>query len=706
MGELANKAVEVAHAWSKQHAAIESVTAIATDNGRLSFTATFVVPLPARFASSSETRRGVRPMEEVTFYFPPTFPHRAPVLRLRDDFCRDFPHINPSKTWVSPCVYEGDMSELLQQPRWFDGLLDQIADWLCKAASDDLMNMKQGWEPMRTDECRGMLIDDWQARQQVFEKRDLPLLCYVSYLQGDAEEYSAIVLQEVQGQPDRKFLRAGDTSSVSMFVTTPLGKTIDMYLPCRVSSLDDLAALGNSFGVDEFEKQIGKLHKRLNSLGRRVLFVVLAARRPVPLIGSPYTIEFISFALSWSMRTKKKKTRITYDVQVLSNLNRCTPKLLQRFSGIAPTKNRVCMIGCGSVGSKICMHLARGGQDRFVLIDDDVFMPHNNSRHTLVGQILGCKSRCLSAELKKMGVTAVPIVGDARANSHSIPSNAVVIDSTASLAVRNFLANSQPGATVINCALYSHGRRGVLCIEGLSHNPRVDDLVLFLLKNSLEERDLKNTLLENSLERQATGQGCGSATIIAPDSRISLMAAGIAARVQRHFMMPSQTGEVAVGRVGDSDMDVAWNVEPLGTTIAIQDAFGDGWEVRLLHGVEAEMRRVSELDRPDETGGALLGHVSYVNKVMTVVDLIPAPEDSVKKPGLFMLGTSGLKRAIRRVEDASNGVFTYLGTWHSHPHGGKQSDTDKDTLMTITFLRNYEPTVCLIWTPSGIAVVA
>jgi len=707
MGEMTKTAVQEAHKWAKEHVAIHEVSDLQTDSdGLFLFTATFRVHLPSRFAKRGETRHGVRALEPVTFLFSPTFPYRAPILRLRDDFCRDFPHINPNETWVSPCVYEGDLSELIQQPRWFDGLLDQIADWLSKAASDDLMNMRQGWEPMRTDECHGMLIDDWETRQHVFDGADSPCLHHSSYLQNDKGEYSAIILQRVSGKLNSKTLSAGNTS-VAIFLSTPLGKTVDRYLPCCISGLDDLEVLGVSFGIADFGTSLKKLRRKLEFLGRKILFVVLAVRRPVPLIGSPYAIEFLSFALRWSIQTKKKrgKTR-TYRVQILSNLNRCTPALLQRFSGSVATKDRVCIIGCGSLGSKICMHLARGGQDRMLLIDNDVFMPHNNSRHTLIGQTLGYKSKCLSADLKKMGIEAEPVVGDIRTSSHAIPSNAVVIDATASVPVRNFLAKTPKGRTVINCSLYSHSRLGALCIEGPEHNPRIDDLVLSLLKSAMEEPDLKNKLLEDSLERQSTGQGCGSLSIVSPDSRISIVAAGMASRIQRHFTAASQAGEVTLGRVGESDMEISWDARPLGPTISLQDAFGEGWEVRLLDGVEAEMERTSRRDSPNETGGVLIGHVSYVNKSMTVVDLIAAPEDSVKKPGLFVLGTAGLKKAIRRIEEVSKGVFTYLGTWHSHPGGGRQSDTDKETLMQITFLRDYEPTACLIWTPSGIVVVA
>lgn len=46
-------------------------------------------------------------------------------------------------------------------------------------------------------------------------------------------------------------------------------------------------------------------------------------------------------------------------------------------------KNKVAIIGCGSVGSKIAVTLARAGIRRFVLVDDDIFLPDNIVRNQL-----------------------------------------------------------------------------------------------------------------------------------------------------------------------------------------------------------------------------------------------------------------------------------------------------------------------------------
>ena len=92
-------------------------------------------------------------------------------------------------------------------------------------------------------------------------------------------------------------------------------------------------------------------------------------------------------------------------------------------------------------------------------------------------------------------------------------------------------------------------------------------------------------------------------------------------------------------------------------------------------------------------------------KTITITGLIPAPPDSIERPDLFILGVEGLEMKIKNTEKKTNGKVTYLGTWHSHPFGGSASQTDKKTFKKLLFVRNYEPTICLIVTPYQIIMV-
>ncbi|KQY80902.1 ThiF family adenylyltransferase [Pelomonas sp. Root1444] len=52
-------------------------------------------------------------------------------------------------------------------------------------------------------------------------------------------------------------------------------------------------------------------------------------------------------------------------------------------------QKRVAIVGCGSLGSKVALSLARSGVTRFTLVDDDVLMPGNLVRHQLDWRSVG-----------------------------------------------------------------------------------------------------------------------------------------------------------------------------------------------------------------------------------------------------------------------------------------------------------------------------
>jgi len=55
----------------------------------------------------------------------------------------------------------------------------------------------------------------------------------------------------------------------------------------------------------------------------------------------------------------------------------------------AVAMNRVAIVGCGSIGSKIAASLARAGVRKFVLVDEDIFLPGNIVRNELDAWAIG-----------------------------------------------------------------------------------------------------------------------------------------------------------------------------------------------------------------------------------------------------------------------------------------------------------------------------
>ena len=97
-----------------------------------------------------------------------------------------------------------------------------------------------------------------------------------------------------------------------------------------------------------------------------------------------------------------------------------------------------------------------------------------------------------------------------------------------------------------------------------------------------------------------------------------------------------------------------------------------------------------------------MGHYPNVETGgVTVVDLLPAPPDSERSAQRFVLGTRGLKKAIRARHRKSGDTLFDLGTWHSHLTDHGPSPLDRETARELAMERP-PPSVLLIVTPSDL----
>ena len=113
----------------------------------------------------------------------------------------------------------------------------------------------------------------------------------------------------------------------------------------------------------------------------------------------------------------------------------------------------------------------------------------------------------------------------------------LVIDSTGSIKVREYLASLDskklPGR-LIHVALYNNGQIGIVAIEGKSRNPNVSDLIAEFWNTLVDDRVLSSTFMKAQLDRTEIGLGCGSHTMIMPDTIVSLHSAGMAEMIRQN----------------------------------------------------------------------------------------------------------------------------------------------------------------------------
>jgi len=245
-----------------------------------SFTATFRVYLPGKYDIISETEKNVKKEEPVTFVFPIEFPLKAPEIYLRNNFNRNFPHINPSLEKVKPCIYDGDLSELLQQPKWFDSILDQMAEWLDNASFDKLMKSSQGWEPMRQDELNGFHIDELFKIKEKIKISSQYFSGYVWYKKSN----NLILSKNISNKEDFK----KDDITIMIYFSADIQTVQNKYIVKAINCFADLREFVTECCVSNFSDTVNKEYSVLKKYNKNVLFISLSLRRPCKLINSSF----------------------------------------------------------------------------------------------------------------------------------------------------------------------------------------------------------------------------------------------------------------------------------------------------------------------------------------------------------------------------------------------------------------------------------
>jgi molybdopterin/thiamine biosynthesis adenylyltransferase len=127
---------------------------------------------------------------------------------------------------------------------------------------------------------------------------------------------------------------------------------------------------------------------------------------------------------------------------------------------------KVAVIGCGSLGSKIAVMLARGGVGSFILVDDDLLMPDNFVRHDLDWRDVGThKADSVASRIQLVNPVATCKVrkhrlggqessGSVESLIESLAECDLLIDATAEPAVFNYL-----------CAAVTIGKKPLLWAE-------------------------------------------------------------------------------------------------------------------------------------------------------------------------------------------------------------------------------------------------
>jgi hypothetical protein len=703
------------------------------------------VEMPLAFKADGISPNGVLTSEIVQVRLRGDYPWSSPSFYLREDFPRDLPHLEPASLGrpPRPCLVDGDQREYFFQFGLVElgvfRLIHQLALWLQRAAEGTLIHHGRGWEPTLRRNLSNCVSVDAEACRSAVDRNGGHRILKARFSRTTEDEkvvgdgaYAALnVSQEPTylKREDKSLFSVGKGKEILYGETVcclvwpdklPSGKPFvaETYLPETVDTYGRLLERADELGCGRslrlFFSNLQRVFEGYLLERPTPIAVILCARRPYALAGSSSEIELLPYVLEF--RALKGRTSLLpagekQPVAPAMHVNVVNMESLRAISG-APKLSPVSMIGCGSVGSKMAMHLARSGIEVAALSDSGSLRPHHMARHAVVrAGLAGNKALELAEELKLLGQSpsvqqddVLLCMENRDLRRKALPKGAAfAINTTASLGVRealSTLAANDVKTRISEGALFGRGDGGFLLLEGLSRNPTLCDLIAELYA-TVEDQRLRKLLFdpEFGLTEVQIGQGCGSLTMPMTDMRLSAMTAALTEHFVDSAQSGAEAGRIVIGAKAEKSSDTAWQRYEVAPFEVVSIEGPEEWTVRISRRVIDQIRSEVRQYPGVETGGVLIGTCSARLRAVTVIDVLAAPEDSLRSASRFVLGTKCLRTAIRKRHRQSGDTLFDVGTWHSHLADQGPSQLDRDTAKKLAEERP-PPSVLLICAPS------
>lgn len=691
----------------------------------------------------------IRPKEPVLIVFDiAEYPMKAPIVFTnRLDFPKNrLAHLYVAVNGRPPafCYVRGDAGEWYANKRVKD-LIIRISNWLRDAANGELTENSNQFDPLRLENYSGIVVYDYDQIDH--------------FIKGNSDEDKVGTKFRIA-----LFERPDNTDSNSYRFIKPLTvhniqdifKEVDEE---KKKGKSDVSKKYYHFGYilwngeevinGNYEIDLPNNWEEFKSFCVRYKIdcsilenfianhdpneyvhfpVIIGLRRPSQIIGYSSNIEFVNFRFRVdTVDVENGKIKTNIPINVLSHNQPLTQNQASLISGFESDVAKIqgsIVFGCGALGSKIVLHLARSGITNFILLDHDRLSSHNLVRHTLYGEDVGQnKASALKKRIDEMfpyeksKVLAAPSFKDGvLEKKETFEKKAWIFDFTASEAFFNKLVglDSIQGQNVVRAYISNFGDLGILLIEGQDRLPRMDDLQAYLYSLSLNESIISDWLKkEEAANNNANllvrvGVGCNSETTILADDKVSSHASFFSSIIKREMKEKSKEGKVCLNIIEDAEefgiITKSIEVRPFDVFSGINDPT---WSIRFKDGILEDVNHLFNKSGEVETGGVFMGVCNFKNKTIHVLELIDAPIDSDAGPTYFTRGHKGLSEEILKINEASGGQIGYIGEWHTHPDGPNIL-SDKDNKRVSEYKEEFSklpsplPVFITVVTPDGL----
>lgn len=349
-------------------------------------------------------------------------------------------------------------------------------------------------------------------------------------------------------------------------------------------------------------------------------------------------------------------------------------------NGIEDCFNKVSVVGIGTLGSAVIDHWVRQGcSEEIDLIDCDILLPHNLSRHTLAtDKVMTSKVRSIKDSYhgilsQKINTIDRNFLTLSRNDKVSLfKGTELVMDFSTSIAVERKLANDERNFRRCTSFLNPKGDDVVLLIEDKDRISRLDLLEMDYYRNLIVDEKFAHHLEQTETVRTNTFS-CRSESMILNYENVRVLSAIISKQIRKYYALGQALLRIwhfdaENGTVLSLPMTITnWHYEVLG-----------GIQIYISDAVEKEIQTMTAASPDKETGGCLFGSYDRDHNCIYIYYMVSAPEDSIHSPVSFVRGFKGLTAEYERITKLTYHQVRYLGEWHSHPNmPNTPSETDQ-----------------------------
>jgi hypothetical protein len=695
------------------------------------------------------------------------YPYKAPLAwSNRRDFPKEcLPHLNPKPPGnpASFCLHRGSIDTWFSEHSIIE-FIQRIQSWLEDAASDRLIRKEDGFEVTRIDDFSGYCIYESTQFQDKVKKewksnRNNSGFCFVPYvLLNNSEKepfttrkYTFTLRKEYSLLTDKipnkiielnKEINAYHTENnrsdcylYGILAWPPKNEIYKRFFADLPESLDQLITLSDKIDIP--------LKKALHSFFANNLHlmagipITLVIPRPQKVLKTNSDLELLNFIIYWDNQTKSLKDEKLLESKVSPMVQRSplTLKLAREISHLPSDFDigKILFLGCGAIGSKLALHILKSGQTRKItFIDNDDLSSHNLVRHGLLNEGLGINKalamkdvveKLYSADKDAISVNAINdnIVNVFLGGNHEIfCQHSWIIDATASTMIRNVITHEKlpSSLSICRCEIADDGKLGFLSIEGSNRNPRLDDILLFILDLAIDHSRISNWLKSTKIQRDSNpetileeisiGMSCSSETMKIADDTVSFHAS-LFSQGFRKYTQNTVTKKHGFLQISFNDIDRETNyivrsyeIPPVSVILAENDK---KWQIRVKADAREQLMQCLHKSGRNETGGVLIGQMDPKKMIVYITRILPAPPDSKCWPIAFERGILDVPEDVKKITELSGGMIDYVGEWHTHPGGGKRlSPIDNEAVRKIRKVLDpvSRPTLVMIVTKDGV----